>query len=106
MRKYLNKKVEYNGFKFDSIAEYKHYLGLLGRQRIGEIVDLQVHPKFKFVIDGKWMFTYNADFSYIEKNIFVVEDVKSVATEKKTTFRLKKKLIEAQHKIKIDIVLY
>jgi len=46
------------------------------------------------------MFTYKADFVYFDKlaNELIVEDVKGFRTP---LYKLKKKLIEQQHKIKI-----
>lgn len=106
MTKFLNKINTYEGIKFDSLSEKSRYLYLLGRLRLGEISHLKVHPTFLFSMDGEIVFKYIADFSYYEAEREVVEDVKSIITEKNSTFRLKKKLIEKLHKIKIDIVLY
>lgn len=106
MRKYKNIKCEYNGIKFDSKKEMYRYIDLLCREKMGEISDLELQPKFDFIIEGltkkqdKKIFTYKADFSYYEKdnNFPTIEDVKGFKTP---VYRLKKKLIEAQFGITI-----
>lgn len=67
---------------------------------IGTIKNLQLQPKFPFIYNGKKIFTYIADFSYIDEFGTHIIDVKGVETP---IFRLKKKLIEAQHKIEIEV---
>jgi hypothetical protein len=47
------------------------------------------------------MFRYYADFEYYENDEYIVEDVKGVKT---SVYKLKKKLIEAQYKIRITEV--
>ena len=43
--KYGNKKVEYNGLKFDSKKEKDRYIFLKEQERIGNIQDLQLQVK-------------------------------------------------------------
>ena len=82
-------------------------------EKAGLICDLECQPKFPIhvvpqialgdhaVVPGR-VATYIADFSYfnVETNSVVVEDVKSKAT-RTALYRLKKKLIEAEHDITI-----
>jgi hypothetical protein len=87
--KYGNKRVEVDGITFDS-----------------QISDLKLQPRFPFYYQTGWtselMFTYVADFSYVDNvpphPMTVVEDVKGFRTP---LYRLKKKLIEAQYGIAI-----
>ncbi len=94
--KYNNKKVEYDGFKFDSIAESNRYMDLMVQQKAGIISELGVHPKFDLLPSVKWngkthrKRTYTADFQYKEGINDVVEDVKSLPTSKKDTYTLKR----------------
>lgn len=98
--KYNNKKTISNGITFDSKKEADRYHFLTRREHFGEIMDLHLQVPFVFALEGKKMFTYKADFVYFDKvaNELIVEDVKGFRTP---IYKLKKKLIEAQHKIKI-----
>ena len=104
MNKYLNKKCEYDGLKFDSIKEMKYYIYLKNLQEKGTISDLKTQVKYPFSIENKKIFTYIADFTYNDDFGLHIIDVKSPITAKNSTFRLKKKLIEAQYKIEIEII--
>jgi hypothetical protein len=104
--KYGNKRVEVDGITFDSQAEAKRYAELKLLEKAGQISDLKLQPRFPFYYQTGWtselMFTYVADFSYVDNvpphPITVVEDVKGFRTP---LYRLKKKLIEAQYGIAI-----
>lgn len=98
--KYNNKKTNVNGILFDSKKEADRYVLLTRRKAIGEVVDIHLQVPFVFALEGKKMFTYKADFVYFDKiaNELVIEDVKGFRTP---LYKLKKKLIEQQHKIKI-----
>ena len=98
--KYNNKKTKVNGITFDSKKEADRYVFLTRRADIGEVVDMHLQVPFVFALEGKKMFTYKADFVYFDKvaNKIVVEDVKGFRTP---LYKLKKKLIEQQHKIQI-----
>jgi hypothetical protein len=98
--KYNNKKTIINGITFDSKKEGDRYVFLTRREEIGEILDLHLQVPFNFVLDGKKMFVYKSDFVYYDKTInkTIIEDVKGMRTP---LYKLKKKLIEHQHQIKI-----
>jgi hypothetical protein len=104
--KYGNKRVEVDGITFDSQAEAKRYAELKLLEKAGQISDLKLQPRFPFYYQTGWtselMFTYVADFSYVDNvpphPMTVVEDVKGFRTP---LYRLKKKLIEAQYGIAI-----
>ena len=101
--KFGNKKVEFGGYKFDSLAEAKHYWWTLKpRLDAGEITHLEMQTSFQIEIKGKKICKYKADFQYFDCKVIgpdgqtgalVVEDVKGVRT---AIYRLKKKLVEAQ----------
>lgn len=104
MQKYKAKKVELDGYHFDSMAEAKHYwFGIKPRLEAGEIKDLRLQPLFRCEINGKLICKYLADFQYMDTKEIgpqgqlgctVVEDVKGFKTP---VYRIKKKLVEAIH---------
>ena len=98
--KYNAKKTEVDGFVFDSKKESRRYQELVLLEKDGEIDELQCHPKFPIFVNGEKVCTYIADFRYldIQKNAYIVEDVKGVKT---AIYRLKKKLMKAANGIEI-----
>ena len=103
--KYGNKKVEYNGLKFDSKREAYYYQIYKKLEQQGDLWNLKLQTKLDFKIDGKHIFYYKPDFEYDDRNGHHYIDVKSPATEKNAVFRLKRKLIENYYKVKIEIVM-
>ena len=102
LNKYLNKKDSVDGYKFDSLAEAARYCELKLMIRAKVITDLEIHPKFSIDIAGMHVCTVIADFAYNDCTIGpVVEDVKGMDT---VVSRLKRKLVEAVHGIKIKVV--
>ena len=101
MTKYKSIKTTVDGITFASKREAHYYLIYKRFLEVGAIKDLQLQPKFPFIYNGKKMFTYIADFSYVDEFGTHIIDVKGVETP---IFRLKKKLIEAQYGIKIEVV--
>lgn len=110
--KFGNEKVKLDGFIFDSLKERDRYLVLLIRQKLGEISNLTVHPRFKLKTDGQKVCTYVADFQYyicqgnIKRSSLVVEDVKGkdprTGWDTRTpVYKLKKRLMKAL--LNIDI---
>lgn len=97
MSKYNNRKVEADGYTFDSQAEYYRYCELLLLARSGQISHLEVHPKFELLpafkdASGKHhrKIEYEADFRYTEAGRKIVEDKKGVRT---AVFKIKEKLL-------------
>jgi len=101
MNKYNNKITYIDGIKFDSRKEAMHYVYLRELERKGTIKNLQLQTKLDFKIDGKKIFAYKPDFEYDDDFGHHYIDVKGVQTQ---LFRLKKKLIEAQYKIRIELI--
>src|SRR5678815_744184 len=105
-----------HGFRFASKAEARRYHELLLMGMAGEIRNLELQPRFPIMVAGEKVAEYVADFRYEreiercregedggimaswEEWIDVVEDVKGMKTP---VYRLKKKLVEAQHGIVI-----
>ncbi|MCR9215282.1 MAG: DUF1064 domain-containing protein [Proteobacteria bacterium] len=100
MRKYRNIPVEEDGIRFDSKKERNRYLELKILKQHGIIANLELQPSFQLTAHGFPICKYRADFSYQEKGKLVVEDVKSKATIT-PVYRLKKKLMKAEHGIEI-----
>lgn len=93
--KYFNKKIEYEGYLFDSIKEKNRYEELRLAQKSGAISELKVHPKFDLIVNGMKICRMILDFSYTdESGNSVIEDVKSAPTIT-PIYRIKKKLLKA-----------
>lgn len=100
--KYRNKKITIDGMTFDSTGEYVRYGELSLLEQAGEIKNLQRQVRIPCIINGTKVFTYVADFVYLDTktNQQTVEDFKGFETD---IFKLKKKILEAQG-ISITIV--
>lgn len=103
--KYNAVKAEIDGIVFDSQKESQRYFDLKARLNAGEIADLQLHPSFPLIVNGKKIATYIADARYDDllKQEHIVEDTKSKPT-RTPVYRLKKKLMEALYGITITEV--
>ena len=101
--KFRNQKVEFDGFEFDSIKERDRYILNRHRQGVGEIKELTLQVTFLLESNDEKVCDYRADFVYtiVKTGELVVEDVKSSATRRLAVYRLKKKLMMAQHGIEI-----
>ena len=106
-RKYHNKKVEYDGYTFDSIREKNYYIKLKLLEKAGKIKELELQKEFElqpsFKLNNKTSrkITYRADFTYktTEDDKLHVVDVKGFRTD---VYRLKKKLFEYKYRIEIE----
>lgn len=91
--KYNAKKVKIDGITFDSKLEGARYNHLKELESMGLIFDIEIHPPFPCVVNGKKVCLYKADFRYKNsEGVMIVEDTKGIETP---MFRLKKKLVEA-----------
>ncbi|TCM62326.1 uncharacterized protein DUF1064 [Acinetobacter calcoaceticus] len=107
--KFNNKKAVLNGTTFDSRKEARRFQELQILEHAGEIRELQTQyafvlaepVKFKNEPRRKPALRYFADFVYIKDGCQVVEDVKSVATRTKDTYRIKKHLMMSVHGVEI-----
>ena len=106
-RKYHNKKVEYDGYTFDSIREKNYYIKLKLLEKAGKIKELELQkeyelqPSFKLNNKTSRKITYRADFTYktTEDDKLHVIDVKGFKTD---VYKLKKKLFEYKYRIEIE----
>lgn len=113
--KYGNRKVSYDGYKFDSVREYERYQELCLLEKAGEITKLEVQPKFPLVCGGVEVrirserypngrkVSYYGDFSYydVKAKQKRIEDVKGMDTP---VSRLKRALVETMYGIPVTIV--
>lgn len=105
--KYGAVKDSRQGITFDSKKEARRYDALVLLLKSGEITDLRIQPEFTLIEaytkpDGERVraLRYRADFSYREKGVLVVEDVKSAATRTRT-YLDKRKLMREIHGIEV-----
>lgn len=108
--KFGNKKIEFDGKKFDSIEEHKYYLHLLSLKRAGDITGIVFQPKYilqeSFKLEGvtRRAITYTADYliTYPDGTSDVI-DVKGVRTE---VFNIKAKMFEKKFDKVLKVVKY
>jgi hypothetical protein len=82
-----------------SKSELKRWGQLRMLERAGEISELQTQPVYPLTVNGVSIGRYTADFRYRDKGgDLVVEDHKGADTD---ASRLRRKLAEAEHGIKI-----
>lgn len=105
--KYRNNPVVVDNVRFDSRKEAAHYQQLTLLQRAGAICRLECHPRFDLhATNGAKIGRFTADFLYVDPHngeVFVL-DVKSPITRRETSYRLRKKLVEAEHGITVQEV--
>ncbi|MCE2841194.1 MAG: DUF1064 domain-containing protein [Novosphingobium sp.] len=102
--KYNAKGEHYDGFWFASQAELKRYKQLRELEAAGLIDTLRCQIPFRVALNNQHMFNYIADFEYRvldelgREQRSVVEDVKGMVMP---IYKLKRKMVEAMHGIKI-----
>ncbi len=100
MSKYNAIPTHVDGLRFASKREAKRYNELKLMQQGGEIVALEIQPKFPLIVNAQKLGSYIGDFRYRDTATgdLIVEDVKGVRTD---VYRLKKKLIKALYGVEI-----
>ena len=100
--KYGNRKCTVDGYTFDSVKEMNRYMDLKFLLLSGKIKDLELQKEFTLQesfrdINGRRQqsIRYICDFYYfdIEKDKWVIEDVKSPATSNNAVYKIKKKMM-------------
>jgi len=107
--KYRAKPCEVDGRRFASRKEGRRYVELRLLEQAGVIMALRCQPRYPlFAVgtDGKSVVagTFVADFVYQQDGRLVVEDVKSPVTRKLSTYRLKKRIVEANYGFEVQEV--
>ncbi|MGM9925186.1 MAG: DUF1064 domain-containing protein [Bacillus sp. (in: firmicutes)] len=110
MSKYNAKKVQLDGFTFDSKAEAEYYKQLKWLKQNKQIKDFELQPKFllqdSFKKNGKTFMKieYIADFKvyHMDETIEII-DIKGMVTD---TFALKRKLFERKYLERLTLLKY
>lgn len=101
-----------DGHRFASKAEERRWRELKLLEKAGEIMDLEVHPRFPLMVNGVLIGSYTADSSYNIRATgeAVVEDVKALdkRTGRKPTmteaYTLRKNLMWALYRVEVKEV--
>ncbi len=102
--KYGNEKCEYKGIKFDSKRERAYYIELERREKLGEVVGIELQRPFALLgNNGMLIATYKADFCFWDNTAdrFRCIDIKGVETK---DFKLKKKMMLGLLGINVEVV--
>lgn len=102
--KYGARRTTVDGITFDSAAEATRYQVLKLKLDMGFIHDLRLQVPYPITVgNGVVVAIYKADFVYVEDgaNFEIAEDVKGMDTP---VSKLKRKLVEAIHGVKVEIV--
>lgn len=108
--KYNSKKVEVDGYIFDSKIEARYYLQLKWLQEHKQILFFRIQPRYllqeAFEKNGKKFrrIDYIADFEvhHLNGSIEVI-DIKGMETE---AFKIKRKLFEKKYPHKLSLITY
>jgi len=103
-RKYNNKRIEIDGYQFDSKLEADFYQRLKPLVKSGKIKELKIHPRYLlqegFTKNGKHYqpIYYIADFEVLyDDGVTVIYDTKGMRTE---VYKIKRKLFEYRYRDK------
>lgn len=103
--KYNAIKVQDDGFTFDSKHEHARYCQLKLLYQNGDITNLELHPRWELVVEGKKIGRYTADFRYVRNGQTIVEDAKAKSKAARSRdYILRKKLVEALYNIVVTEV--
>lgn len=103
--KYGNKKTEYNGRIYDSTKEANYAMSLDWRKKSGEIKNWMPQLKYSIEVNNIHICDYYLDFwvQYPGDRIEYI-DIKGGNATRTAVFEIKKKLVEAIYKIKIQCI--
>lgn len=102
-KRYGNRIVVEDGYTFQSVKEARRYRVLKSLAAHGVITGLEVHPVYELRVNGELVYTYTADFRYVDTGRIVVEDVKGRGPAMKETFRVVRKLFAALYGTEITV---
>lgn len=86
--RHSNKRIV-NGFVFASTLEAERYVELFMLEKAGKIEKLGMQVLFPLRINGVRIGNYKADFTYVERGQFILEEVKRSYISGSEKFRLK-----------------
>lgn len=108
--KYNARKVEVDGYKFDSLKEAAHYTSYLRPLlNAGVITELQIHPRYDLRVNGEELrycksnrkINYTPDFEYLENGERKVIDVKGMDTR---VSKIKRALFRVSEGVEVQVV--
>lgn len=103
--KFKARKVEYDGYIFDSNKEFERYLVLKDLQKQEKIKSLKVHPEFVIINENEKYkaVIYKGDFAYEDPfRYHVIEDVKGLKKGAAySLFKIKQKLMYSIYGIEV-----
>lgn len=112
--KYRNKKITFQGLKFDSKLELQRWLYLSALQQQGKIFNLQRQVKYTLIprqIDSVTRKTIEREIAYIADFVYsvaserktetIIEDAKGIKTD---VYKMKRKMMLYFHNIRIHEV--
>lgn len=103
--KYGATRTVVDGIYFDSKREAARYTELNFMRQAKKIKDLECHPSFPIDYNDNRICMVELDFRYFDvtRGEYVFEDVKSPGTNNALS-KLKRKLVEAFHGIKVELI--
>lgn len=100
--KFSNIKTCEDGYTFASKKEHARYCELKLLRKAGEIRDIEVHPKYAIDVNRAHICTVILDFFYRDRfGVEHHEDVKGMDT---AMSKLRRKLVEASHGIRVEVL--
>lgn len=93
--KFNAKRTTVDGISFGSQIEARRYSELVLLQKAKHISGLTPHPRFALLVNGIVVGHYTADSSYMEKGVYVIEEVKSKITAKQADYVLRRNVFKA-----------
>jgi hypothetical protein len=106
--KHNAKRTTVDGLTFASKHEAARYTTLRLQEMAGEIIDLNPHPVFEFIVNGVRIGKFTPDFQYtvargLTRGEVITEDAKYKGT-KTEAYQLRKKLLWACHRVPVTEV--
>ena len=96
--KFNAKKVEQDGYRFDSRKEWKRYTDLTLLKHLGDVREFRVHPAYELHVNGQRIGKMTLDFYVVWANGEVTwEDCKGGRATKTEAYSLRKRVFEACH---------
>ena len=101
--KFRARKAEAHGITFDSKAEANRYCDLVNLEKANAICDLERQPKYPITINGVHICNVILDSRYFDR-IEGRERIEDVKGKDNALSRPKRKMVEAQHGITVEVV--
>ncbi len=94
--KFNARKVDLDGYKFDSAKEARRYQELLLLKMAGEVLSFGVHPSYQLIVNGRDIGRMTLDFEVVwASGERTWEDCKGGRATKTEAYSLRKRVWEA-----------